>query len=231
MFKGKFEVFEKEKFLGDSPNRLLYDGREFIIDFAFGIETWFSGVAGYDGSTAASGHWHPERVIAIGTVADDNDGWFADQGWLSAGSGLSADMIGTGSDAFAHLPNLTDSYMSSAVSGTYGDGYNTGISYFYKEADRVVRVGRQVTIEATFTTTAGVGNKTVIPEGTELREFGIFLGLEPTGIISPSTVRADRPIAMTNKSTRYQVSGGFIQDNPITVGSNDITIRYTFSDT
>ena len=228
---GKFHVFEKEgKDWGVSDNRIVYDGREFILDFAFGVESWFSGAGGYDGSLPASGAYHPYRYIAIGTVPDDNDGWLADNGYLEAGSGIKADSIPTGSDAFAHLPNLNDSYMSSQVSGSYGAGYNTGIAYFYKQVDRVIRIGRQVTLEATFTSTAGAGNKEVIPEGTEIRELGVFIGGEPTGIITPSTVKSDRPRALICRSVRYSVSGGYVQDNPIIVGSNPITVRYTFGD-
>lgn len=229
---GFFEIFEGNKSFGKDSNRVVYDGREFMLDFAFGRESWFSGAAGYNGALPASGAYHPYRIMAIGTVADDNDGWFADNGYLTGGSGLSGEqLITTSSDAFAHLPNLTDSYLSSQVSGTYGPGYNTGIAYFYKEPDKVIRVGRQITLRATFTTTAGAGNKTTIPEGTEIREMGVYIGgVDPTGIISPSTVQSDRPQALICRSVRYQVSGGYIQDNPIVVGANPITVTYTFGD-
>ena len=102
---------------------------------------------------------------------------------------------------------------------------------FYKLADRIVRTGRTITIEATFTTDIDQanGDADTIPTGTKIRELGIFLGI-PTGAISPSTNRVDRPSSVLAKSARYQVSGGFIQDNPITAGANNLTVRYTYGD-
>jgi len=242
--KGIFEVFEHtenglEK-VAESYNRMMYDGIEFILDSAFGVESWFSGAAGYDGSLPASGAWNPYRYIALGYSADDNTSWLEDNGWASTGSGngdganitggtgIKADSIVIGNN-MAHFPNLTDNVMSSL--DVAKDNKNVGSGLFYKLADRVVRTGRTITIEATFITDDDPdnGSAQVIPTGTQIRELGVFLGI-PTGAISPSTVRADRPNSIITKSIRYEVSGGYIQDNPIIVTSNNLTVRYTFGD-
>ena len=109
------------------------------------------------------------------------------------------------------------------------DNYNVGSGLFYKLADRIIRTGRTVTIEATFTTDADQanGDANTIPTGTKIRELGIFLGI-PTGAIAPSTSRVDRPNTIIAKAIRYTISGGYIQDNPITVGATNITFRYTY---
>jgi len=245
--KGKFEVYESisgNKFgrkLGESYNRMTYDGMEFILDFAFGVETWFSGAGGYDAESPGSTHWNPYRYVALGYSADNNADWLLNNGYattgesngagdnITGGTGIKADSVATGNN-IAYLPSLTDTHMSSLDSSK--DNKNVGSGLFYKLADRTVRAGRTVTIEATFTTDADVANGTesVIPEGTQIRELGIFLAEDPTGSISPSLVREDRPFTMICRSVRYEVSGGYIQDNPITVGSNNLTVRYTYGD-
>jgi len=244
-FKGKFEIFEEVsgnkygKKLGESYNRMVYDGMEYIMDFAFGVESWHSGAGGYDGTLPASGAWNPYRYIAIGTSADSNSDWLLNNSFIdtgvyvdapTGGSGILVDSVGTGLGYIAHFPNLGDSMMSSVIPGKVNKNVGTGL--FYKIADRVVRSGRTVTIEATFTTDADAENgaAAVIPTGTKIRELGIFLNDEPTGSVAPSTVRADRPSAMLCRSVRYSVSGGYIQDNPITAGANNLTVRYTYGD-
>jgi len=242
--KGKFELFEEteegQKKLGESYNRMMYDGMEFVMDFAFGIETWFSGAAGYNGTVMASGHWNPYRYVALGYSADNNGGWLISNSYattgedngeganITGGTGILADSVATGSN-LAYFPDLNDSLMSSFDPAKAN--YNVGSGLFYKLADRIVRTGRTVTIEATFTTDIDLtnGDNDTIPTGLQIREMGIFLGI-PTGSISPSTNRADRPATAIAKSTRYQISGGFIQDNPITVGANNLTVRYTYGD-
>jgi len=242
--KGIFEVFEHTEDglqkIGQSYNRMMYDGIEFILDFAFGVESWFSGAAGYDGSLPASGAWNPYRYIALGYSADDNTDWLLDNDYANTGSsqgtgmditggtGIKADSVAIG-DNISHFPSLADTVMSSL--DVAKDNKNVGSGLFYKLADRVTRSGRTITIEATFTTDNDQDNGAagVIPTGTQIRELGIFLGV-PTGAINPSTVRADRPATVVAKSTRYEVSGGYIQDNPITVTSNNLTVRYTFGD-
>jgi len=244
-FKGKFEIFEEVsgnkygKKLGESYNRMVYDGMEYIMDFAFGVESWHSGAAGYDGSLPASGAWHPFRYVAIGTSADNNDDWLLNNSFIdtgvyvdapTGGSGILLDSVGTGLGYVAHFPNLGDSRMSSVISGKANKNVGTGL--FYKVSDRVVRTARTVTIEATFTTDSDADNGTagVIPTGTKIRELGVFLSNHPTGAISPSTIRGDRPNTMICKSVRYQISGGYIQDNAITAGANNLTVRYSYGD-
>lgn len=244
--KGKFELFEEVngnpygKKIGESYNRMMYDGMEFVMDFAFGYESWFSGAAGYDGSLPASGAWHPYRYVAIGYSADNNNGWLTSNSYIITGSaegtgsailegtGIKADVVATGAN-LAYFPDLDDSVMTSMDPAKANK--NVGSGLFYKLADRVIRTGRTITIEATFTTDPNQvnGDSNTIPTGTKIRELGIFLGI-PTGSISPSTNRVDRPSTIIAKTTRYQVSGGFIQDNPITAGANNLTVRYTYGD-
>ena len=238
--KGKFELFQNGQKIAETYNRMVYDGMEFILDFAFGFESWFSGAAGYDGSLPASGAWNPYRYVALGYSADTNNGWLVSNNYattgvspgdgdnITGGTGIKADSVATGSN-IGYFPSLDDSVMSSYDS-TKGN-YNVGTGLFYKLADRIVRTGRTITIEATFTTDPDLdnGDEDTIPTGMQIREMGIFLGI-PTGSISPSTIRADRPSTMIARAVRYQVSGGFIQDNPITVGGNNLTVRYTYGD-
>lgn len=232
---GQFEIFEwkdnKKVKIAESKNRILYAGRMYALDTVFGLEAWQSGVAGFDGDQLASSVWDPYRSIVIGTVVDDNDGWINENGYLTGGSGISGLGIPTGSEYYGHLPNLNDTYMSSAASGAVAN-HNVGSGLFYKLADRTVRVGRTISIEATFTTDADPanGSATTIPEGTEIRELGVSLSDNPTGLIDPVTTRTERPHTLICRSVRYEVSGGKIHDNPITVGSNNITVRYTFGD-
>jgi len=223
---GKFEIFEhkgNERIkIAESDNRILYAGRMYALDSVFGLEAWQSGVAGWDGSLPASGAWDPYRSIAIGTVADDNNGWFETNGYLTEGSGISGGGLPTGGDAFAHLPNLNDAYMASAASGGNAN-FNLGTGLFYKLADRTIRVGRTISIEATFSTTDTAGNEgaTTILTGTEIRELGISLSDNPTGLIDPVTDRSARPHTLICRSVRYEVSGAKIYDNPIVVGLNE----------
>jgi len=244
--KGKFEIFEEQdgdiygKKIAESYNRMMYDGMEFIIDFAFGIESWFSGSAGYNGSLPASGAWHPYRYVALGYSADTNNGWLVSNNYattgvspgnganITGGTGISGDCVTTGSN-LAYFPSLNDSVMSSYDSTKAN--YNEGSGLFWKLADRIIRTGRTVTIEATFTTDPDQanGDANTIPTGTYIRELGIFLA-EPTGSIAPSVNRADRPKTIIAKAVRYEVSGGYIQDNPIIAGANNLTVRYTYGD-
>jgi hypothetical protein len=236
-WKGKFEILEHidgqlRPMCEPSYNRITYDGREKILDELFGVESWTTGTIGYDGTSPASGSWHPYRTVAIGTVADDNTSWMDNAGYLTGGSGIKTSVIATGNSTFAHFPNLTDSYMSSALSGGAAEGDNVGLSIFYKRADRTIRTGRTITIEATFETTDDIllASASKIVTGTEIRELGIFSWDDPSGQYSPSSVRTQRPQAMICRSVRYQVSGGYIEDNPITIGANNITVRYTFGE-
>ena len=243
--KGKFEIFEEisgdiyGNKLGESYNRMVYDGMEYIMDFAFGINSWHSGAIGYSPGEPASGAWTPYRYIALGFSADDNTDWLVNNSWEdigtyvdipTGGTGILADSVPTGFGYIAHFPNLGDSHMSSLRPAL--DNKNVGTGLFYKLSDRTVRSGRTVTIQATFTTDPDGENGTanVIPTGTKIRELGIFLGNHPTGSGSPSTVMEDRPFAMICRSVRYSVSGGYIQDNPITAGANNLTVRYTYGD-
>ena len=230
---GKFEFFQNGIKIGESHNRILYDGIVAFQQTMFGVECWHSGAAGYSDSAPASGHWHPYRTIAIGVCADDNDGWLDNNGYLTgAGDGIKPDSVPTGGTALAHLPNLTDSYMTSSISGSKAN-YNVGTGLFYKQADRVISVGNTISIEATFATTAvpASANATTILEGTEIREMGVFLCEESdfkSGTLSPRTDRNDKPYSILCKSTRFQISGGFIQDSPLVAGANSLTVRYTF---
>lgn len=242
MLKGKFEIFEnkdgKLEKLGESYNRMTYDGMEMAMDFIFGIETWFSGAAGYDGTVNGSTHWHPYRYVAVGYSADDNSDWLLNSNKAltgaaggganqTGGTGLSGDCIAPAD--IGHFPNLNDSYMSSLDVAKANKNVGTGL--FYKQADRTIRTARTVTIEATFTTDtdAANGDSDTIPTGTQIRELGVFLAI-PTGAITPSTNRSHRTGTMICRSVRYEVSGGYIQDNPITVGANNLTVRYTFGE-
>jgi len=233
---GKFEIFEhignEEVKIGESDNRILYAGRQYALDTVFGLEAWQSGVAGFDGTQLASGVWDPYRTIVIGVSADDNTDYFEGLGHLTGNSGLSG-AISTGQGTYGHLPNLTDTYMTSAASGDYvANGYNIGTGLFYKLSDRTIRVGRTISIQATFYATedpASRGVQTIL-SGTEIRELGVSLSDNPTGLIDPITDRTHRPHTLICRSVRYQVSGGLVIDNPIVVGANDITVRYTFGD-
>lgn len=235
---GKFEIFEHVSGdlikIGESQNRILYDGIAAIQQTMFGVECWVSGAAGYSASSPASGHWQPYRTIAIGTCADDNDGYLDDNGWLaSGGSGILADSIPTGGTQFAHFPNLSDSYMTSSQSGSVSN-FNVGTGLFFKQADRVVAVGRTISIEATFYTTTNPAsiNSTTMLTGTEIRELGVYLCAEDyfkSGTLSPQTDRVDRPFTMLCRSVRFQISGGYIQDSPLIAGLNALTVRYTFA--
>lgn len=232
---GKFEIFEnignEEVKIAEQNNRILYAGRMYALDTVFGIEAWQSGVAGYDGAQEASGVWDPYRTIVIGIVGDDNTNWLETNGYRDGGSGITGD-LSTDTEAFAHLPNLTDTYMSSAASGDYTYNYNVGTGLFYKLADKVIRGGRVISIQATFYATAdpgSIGVQTIL-SGTEIRELGVSLSDNPTGLIDPVTDRSHRPHTLINRSVRFQVSGGIVKDSPIVVGANDITVRYTFGD-
>lgn len=232
---GKFEIYENISGelikIAEQENRIVYDGREATLDFIFGLETWFSGASGYDGSLPASGHWTPYRTLAIGTLADDNIGFLSANGWLSGNGGISGTSVGTSEGNLSHFPNLNDHYMSTIVSGSKAN-FNVGSGYFFKEPDKMIRVGRTISVEATFATHAdpAQGTATIIPEGTDIRELGIFFGINPTGAITPATDRSARPLTMLCRSVRYEISGAKVIDNPITAGSNDITVRYTFGD-
>jgi len=233
---GKFEIFEhrgnEQVKIDEQQNRILYAGRQYALDTIFGLEAWQSGVAGFDGTQLASGVWDPYRTIVIGVSADDNTNYFEGIGALTGDSGLSGD-ISTGNATYGHLPNLTDTYMTSAASGDYvTNNYNTGVGLFYKLADRTIRVGRTISIQATFYSTdisENAGKQTLLT-GTEIRELGVSLSDNPTGLIDPITDRTHRPHTLICRSVRYQVSGGLVVDNPIIMGSNDITVRYTFGD-
>lgn len=246
--RGKFELFEEVdgnlygRKIGESYNRMMYDGMEMVMDFAFGIESWFSGAGGYDGSLPASGAWHPYRYVAVGYSVDNNNGWLTSNDYIVTGdgagdgtgsaivegTGIKIDVVTTGVN-LSYFPDLDDSVMTSMDPGKANKNIGSGL--FYKLADRIVRTGRTITIEATFTTDIDQenGDADTIPTGTKIRELGIFFGI-PTGAISPSTNRADRPNSILAKSTRYQVSGGYIQDNPIIAGANNLTVRYTYGD-
>jgi hypothetical protein len=229
---GKFLVYEGEKQLGEAvPNKLLYAGMAYAIDTIFGIEAWQSGVAGYDGSTPASGVWDPHRAVVIGTVADDNNRWMENNDWLDAGSGIKTGSVTTAGNSFGHVPALTDTYMSSAQSGNNAD-YNVSTGLFYKNADRTIRTGRTVSIEATFNVTADPAstNAETILVGTEIRELGISLSDNPSGLIDPLSDRSHRPHVLIARAVRYSIEEGYLKDNPITVGNNPITVRYIFGE-
>ena len=229
---GKFLVYEDEKLIGEAiPNKILYAGMAYAMDTIFGLEAWQSGAGGYDGSVLASTVWDPYRTVVIGTVADDNNRWMENQSWLDAGSGIKSGSISIAGNSFAHVPALTDSYMSSAQSGNNAD-YNVSTGLFYKLADRTIRTGRTVSIEATFNVTADPAstNAETILVGTEIRELGISLSEYPTGLIDPLSDRSHRPDTLICRAVRFSIEGGFLKDNPLTVGNNPITVRYIFGE-
>ena len=229
---GKFLVYEDEKLIGEAiPNKILYAGMAYSIDTIFGLEAWQSGVGGYDGSLPASGVWDPHRTVVIGTVADDNNRWMENLNWLDAGSGIKSGSISTAGNSFAHVPALTDTYMSSVQSGN-NVNFNVGTGLFYKLADRTIRTGRTVSIEATFNVTADPAstNAETILVGTEIRELGISLADYPTGLIDPLSDRSQRPHTLICKAIRYSIEEGFLKDNPLIVGNNPITVRYIFGE-
>ncbi|MHA1155037.1 MAG: hypothetical protein ACTSQK_02925 [Candidatus Heimdallarchaeota archaeon] len=229
---GKFLVYEDEKLIGEAiPNKILYAGMAYTIDTIFGLEAWQSGVGGYDGSLPASGVWTPHRTVVIGTVADDNNRWMENNDWLDLGSGIKTGSIPIEGNSFAHVPALTDTYMSSAQSGNNVD-YNVSTGLFFKLADRTIRTGRTVSIEATFNVTADPAstNAETILVGTEIRELGISLSIYPTGLIDPLSDRSHRPEALFCRAVRYSIEDGFLKDNPIKVGNNPVTVRYLFGE-
>lgn len=229
---GKFLVYEGEPKDGETtPNKILYAGMAYAIDTIFGLEAWQSGAAGYDGSLPASGVWDPYRTVVIGTVADDNNRWMEYQSCLDAGSGIKTGSITTDGNTFAHVPALTDSYMSSAQSGSNAN-YNVGTGLFYKRGDRTIRTGRTISIEATFNVTADPAstNAETILIGTEIRELGISLSEYPTGLIDPLSDRSHRPDTLIARAVRFSIEEGFLKDNPIVIGSNPITVRYIFGE-
>ena len=242
--KGKFEIFEETESgrvkIGESDNHMMDNGMEFILDFAFGTETWFSGAAGYNGESVGSGHWHPYRYIAVGYSVDDNDDWLIATDWATTGAddgkgdnttggtGIKIDSVPVG-EYISHFPNAQDNYMSSLDMGKANKNLGTGL--FYKLSNKMIRTARTVIAEATFNTTPhqSDGDSNTIPTGTCLRELAIFIA-EPTGIGNPSAVRENRTGVMIAKSNRYKISNGYIQDNPLVVGANSITIRYSCGD-
>jgi hypothetical protein len=151
--------------------------------------------------------------------------------WLDAGSGIKTGSIVVSGNSFAHVPALTDTYMSSAQSGDNPD-YNVSTGLFYKRADRTIRTGRTVSIEATFNVTADPAstNAETILVGTEIRELGISLAEYPTGLINPLADRGHRPDTLFCRAVRFSIEGGYLKDNPITVGNNPITVRYIFGE-
>ena len=249
MIQGTFEVFEEVsgnnfgRKIAEAKNRLLYDGIEYILDFAYGRQSWHSGAIGYDGSLPGSGAWNPYRYVGLGYSADDNNNWLYANGYaltghttggldnMTGGTGISGSAVAAGAN-IAHFPSLSDTHMSSLYAGgVIPTDKNVGTGLFYKLANKITRSGRTVTIEATFTTCddRANGDADTIPTGTKIRELVIALGI-PTGSRNPSSVVGDRPGAIINKAVRYEVSGAKIIDNPITVGATNLSVRYTIGD-
>ena len=231
---GYFEFLENlpngsKRKIGEAlPNRIVYDGREAIEDTMFGINSWHKGGLTYDGAEPASGYWTPSRIIGLGKHVDDNSDYFKNNNYLTGGSGLKDGVIPSTGSVFAHLPNLEDHCMSSAITGDY----IVGNGLWYKEADKIIRTGRTVVIEATFdaTTSDAETGADTIKTGQELRELGVFLGGIPNAAITPSSDVTQRPSGMLARSTRYTISGSYINDNPLVMGENPLTVRYTFGD-
>lgn len=216
---GKFEFFTTGTKFAESENRIIYDGQEAIMDTMFGLDQWYSG--GF------------KPMIAVGVNGDDNSYYFSGASLMTGElneqgipTGFKDGTISiTGDNGLSYLPNLEDSWMTSIDIG------NNDTGLFWKEADRFTRVGRQLIAEAKFKVSNDSADidSDVILTGTELREMGIFFGGEPTTKITPSTNPDQRDSGMIARSVRYEISGDYIQDNPIVVPETDITVRYSFS--
>lgn len=99
MFKGKVHWYKNGEADGSFPNAFVYDGREAVMDWMFGLEDW-------RGQYVGTG---VDVYVAVGTSTDTNDGVRGPAPGYSPGTGLEWQLV-----------DLEDSRLSNELGRTPG---------------------------------------------------------------------------------------------------------------
>lgn len=195
----------RKEFIGEYPNLLVDDGKEYLLDFFGGRKSWHSPAATTSGS---AGLLTFTRYIGAGRCMFNNSS-------LARAEGLNG--IPTGSEASypiatTELVSPEDSFLSREVGNRILATVNR----------------RDQTLE--FIATFNIPGD--IPSGVKLREFGIFL--QPTGPANdPSFTDVSKPQSMLCRTVLWgsgTIGGsGVYFDSPINAVT-DIEIRWKFGE-
>lgn len=155
-FKGKIKIYEKDehgdftKFIRESPNLFVDDGKELTLDYLWGLVSWWNPM---EQNLYGSGNvgWDTKRYMGFGTCMFNNASFERASGWEGIPSGNEYDYP---VDA-TYLVSPEDSFLSKET--------GTRILVDATRTDQTVEIAITVTVPGYLTA------------GTKLREFGMFL--------------------------------------------------------
>jgi len=182
-FKGKVRVYERDehgeftKFVRESPNLWVDDGKELTLDFLWGLLSWWNPQTSY---AAGEGLWDQPRYLGLG------ESMFANASFERA-SGIDAIASGDEYDyqvAETYLVSPEDSYLSAEI------GSRTEVE--------VTRRDQTVEIRDTILVPEDIA------AGLEVREFAAFLkSTVGTPTHDPSLHDDSKPYAMLCRSALF----------------------------
>ena len=183
MFKGKVQLWGKDdvgeytRFLKESPNLWVDDGKELVQDFLWGIKSWWNPLEQGEYGSGNIG-WDISRWVGFGTMMFNNSSF-------ERASGIHG--IPTGEEynypvASTFLVSTEDSFLSAEVGNR--------VSVTCTRTDQVVQISALVHVPSD------------IQVSTKIREFSMFL--QATGPTNdPSQYDPAKPFGMICRSALY----------------------------
>lgn len=203
--KGKVRLYEKDengeftKFIRESPNLYVDDGKELTLDFLWGLMSWWNPMEAHLYTSSNIG-WDVDRYMGFGECMFNN---------ASIERATSIDGVPTGNELdypveSTFLISPEDSFLSREVGNRV----------------LVSATRRDQTVEIAIT----VSVPSDLPAGTELREFAMFLKSSgPTH--DPSLVETQKPYSMVCRSAIYG-TGFYNSLGPCDQGDSGATLCY-----
>jgi len=179
--KGKVKIYERDeegnytRLIRESHNLWVDDGKELVLDFLWGLKSWWNPKTQYTGGDSG---WNTTRYVGFGDCMFSNKSFERASGikGIENGEEYNYKVEDT------YLVSPEDSFLSSEVGN--------------RNTATITRRDQVVEIE----TIIGVPNN--VPASTEIREFGLFLG--STGPSKdPSLDESSKPYAMICRSALF----------------------------
>ncbi|MHA1408727.1 MAG: hypothetical protein ACTSQY_00165 [Candidatus Odinarchaeia archaeon] len=180
-FEGKVKIYEKDengdytKLIKTSKNLWVDDGKELVLDFLWGLKSWWNPKDSYSGGDSG---WNTNRYVGFGDCMFSNKSFERASGIKGVPSGEEYDYKVSNT----YLVSPEDSFLSNEV----GNRIKTSIT----RRDQAVEI------------TATIDVPGDLPVNTEIREFAMFL--DSTGPIrDPSLDENSKKYTMICRSALY----------------------------
>lgn len=207
-FKGKVRVYERDekgeftKFVKESPNLWVDDGKELTLDFLWGLMSWWNPKDQEDYVGGDSG-WNTPRKLGLGECMFANASFERASGIYGIASGDEYDYP----IAETYLVSPEDSFLSNEI-GSNRPTINA------TRRDQTVEITTVIQIPGD------------VPIGENIREFSMFLqGSGPSK--DPSLHDASKPYTMLCRSALFG-SGWYDENGPC--DPTDIGAKLCYSD-